>query len=259
MKKVLALTLVLLTLGACKTAKISGTGVSESAASQSKSVLNIVNGHYKNSPDFKTAIIRSSTNYQGKGQNLNASSEIRIEKDKQILISVKFLGFTVAKALITKDKVQYYEKMNSAYFEGDYSMLSQWLGTDLDFQKVQNLLLGHAINDLNKEKLVASLEDGLHKLESASSKGLESTYYFEDEDLLLKKEALSQKKQNRSITITYPAYQKVQNITLPTEINIDAEQEKTIHLSIIYNQVTFNEELSFPYSVPNNYKRININ
>ncbi len=259
MKKIFALCLILLSFGACKSAKIPGTGVSESTASQSKSVLNIVNGHYKNAPDFKTAFIKGNTNYQGKGQNLNATTEIRIEKDKQILLTVKFLGFTVAKALITKDKVQYYEKMNSAYFEGDYRMLSQWLGTDLDFQKVQNLLLGHAINDLNKEKLVASLEEGLHKLESTNTKGLESTYYFEDEDLLLKKEALTQKKQNRSITISYPNYQKVQNITLPTEINIDAEQEKTIHLNIVYNQVTFNEELSFPYSVPSNYKRININ
>lgn len=259
MKKVFALLLVTLTLGACKSTKIAGDGVSESAASSSKTVLHIVNGHYKNSPDFNTANIRSSTSYKGNGQQLGFDTDIRIEKDKQILITVKFFTITMAKAYITQDKVQYYEKMNSSYFEGDYSMLSKWLGTDLDFQKVQNLLLGHAINDLNKEKLVASLEDGLHKLESTNTKGLESTYYFEDQDLLLKKEALTQQKENRSVTISYPNYQKIQDITLPSEINIDAEQEKTIHLNIIYNKVTFNEKLSFPYSVPNNYKRININ
>ncbi|WP_430614768.1 lipoprotein insertase outer membrane protein LolB [Flavobacterium sp. JP2137] len=259
MKKAFAFTLLILSLAACKTVRNTGTDVSESAATQSKTVLNIVNGHYKNSGTFKTALIRGNTNYKGNGQSFTANTEIRIEKDKQILLTVKMLGFTVAKALITQDKVQYYEKMNSAYFEGDYRTLSQWLGTDLDFQKVQNLLLGHAINDLTKEKLVASLEDGLHKLQSTTNKGLAATYYFENEDLLLKKEAITQKNENRSVTISYPGYQKAQNITLPTKINIEAAQEKTIHLSILYNQATFDEELSFSYSVPSDYKRISIN
>jgi hypothetical protein len=38
-----------------------------------------------------------------------------------------------------------HEKINNSYFEGDFSSLSQWLGTDLDYSKIQNLLLGQAM------------------------------------------------------------------------------------------------------------------
>jgi hypothetical protein len=40
-------------------------------------------------------------------------------------------------------------KIKGTYFEGDFSALSQWLGTDLDYSKIQNLL--EALDDLKKE------------------------------------------------------------------------------------------------------------
>jgi hypothetical protein len=48
----------------------------------------------------------------------------------------------MAKASITPTSVSYYEKIKGTYFEGDFSALSQWLGTDLDYNKIQNMLLG---------------------------------------------------------------------------------------------------------------------
>jgi hypothetical protein len=46
-------------------------------------------------------------------------------------------------------------------------------------------------------------------------------------------------------------------MTLPMGINIDSYQKKgKAQINIEYNSVSFNEQLSFPYSVPNDYKRI---
>jgi hypothetical protein len=53
----------------------------------------------------------------------------------------------MAKASITPTSVSYYEKIKGTYFEGDFSALSQWLGTDLDFNKIQNMLLGEAAHE----------------------------------------------------------------------------------------------------------------
>jgi hypothetical protein len=47
----------------------------------------------------------------------------------------------MAKASITPTSVSYY----GTYFEGDFSALSQWLGTDLDYNKIQNMLLGEPL------------------------------------------------------------------------------------------------------------------
>jgi hypothetical protein len=83
------------------------------------------------------------------------------------LVSIRFLGITMAKTLITPNKVKYYEKINGKYFEGDFTTLSRWLGTELDYQKVQNLLLGQSIDDLSKGKYVAVIENTLYKLQPA--------------------------------------------------------------------------------------------
>jgi hypothetical protein len=44
---------------------------------------------------------------------------------------------------------------------------------------------------------------------------------------------------------------------LPAAIEINAEQEKgKTAISIKYNTINLNDELSFPYSVPDGYERI---
>ena len=62
---------------------------------------------------------------------------MRMEKDQKILIMST--PISVVKALITPEKVSFYNKLDNTYFEGDFKYLSDLLGTDLDFEKVQNL------------------------------------------------------------------------------------------------------------------------
>jgi hypothetical protein len=100
----------------------------------------IIENHYKNKLNFNTLYIKSNVSYKDPNQSQNVTAEIKIKKNEIILVSIRILGITMAKALITPEKVQYYEKLNSSYFDGNYSALSKLLGTELDFQKVQNFL-----------------------------------------------------------------------------------------------------------------------
>ena len=76
-----------------------------------------------------------------------------MEKDKIIWLSAPL---SVAKVMITPDKVSYYNNWENVYFDGDFSLLSDLLGTELDFTKVQNLLLGETLFDLKEQKHVVS-------------------------------------------------------------------------------------------------------
>src|SRR6478736_983501 len=124
----------------------------------------IIASHYNLKNDFKTLYIKSDVRYRDDYQSQNVSAEIKIQKNEKILLSIRFLGITMAKALITPTEVKYYEKINGNYFEGDFSTLSRWLGTDLDFYKIQNLLIGEALEDLTKGKYDFSIEENLYKL-----------------------------------------------------------------------------------------------
>jgi hypothetical protein len=202
--------------------------------------------------------IKANARYKDDKNSQSVTAEIRIQKDEKILVSVRVLGFTVAKALITPTSVQYYEKIGSAYFEGDYSALSKWLGTDLDFQKLQNLFLGKPLYDLKNQKLKAEIVNNLYQLQGNSS-DMVATYDFESDNFLLKNQQFNQLSQNRKLQVSYPDYNKFAELILPLSITMDANQnQKNTNIQLEYKTVNLNEELSFPYSVPDRYERISL-
>jgi len=217
----------------------------------------IIENHYNNKNQFSTLYIKSSVRYADNKQTQNVTAEIRIKKDEQILVSIRFLGITMAKALITPTSVNYYEKINGSYFEGDFSSLSQWLGTDLNYSKIQNMLLGEAMDDLSKGKYIASLLEQTYRLDDASNTNTKKTFFLDANTFLVQKQEITQVTEERMITVAYAENKVYNEGTLPTRVLIKTFQKKgNAEINLDYNTVTFNEELSFPYSVPNGYKRI---
>ena len=217
----------------------------------------IIENYNNNKLDFSTLYIKSNVEYADDKRSQNVTAEIKIKKDQQILVSVRFLGITMAKASITPTSVSYYEKMGGTYFEGDFSSLSQWLGTDLDFNKIQNMLLGRAIDDLEKGKYSESFVDQIYRLDDASSNKIKKSFYFDANTFMINKQEISQTVEGRMIQVAYSDNAVYKEATLPSRILINTIQKKgKSQINLEYNTITFNEELSFPYSVPNGYKRI---
>lgn len=217
----------------------------------------IVKNYYNNKSEFTTLYIKSNVKYSDEKQTQNLTAEIKIKKNEQILVSIRFLGITMAKALITPATVSYYEKLNGTYFEGDFSSLSKWLGTDLDYNKVQNLLIGQAMDDLTKGNYQDSLVDQAYRLGDISKNNTKKYFFFDKEKFLLNKQEITQTAENRKIEVSYSDYKIYNESPIPSDIAINAEQEKgKTEIKLGYSTITINEELTFPYSVPNGYKRI---
>lgn len=213
--------------------------------------------HYENKLDFSTLSIKASARYEDEKQSQNVTADIKIEKDKQILISVRFLGITMAKALITPTSVSYYEKIKGTYYEGDFSSLSEWLGTELDYNKVQNLLIGEAFDDLRKGNYTQTIVENLFRLEDQKNQKIQKVFYLDPEKYLVQKEEISQPSENIKLEINYSDTKTFSQGTVPTTLIINALQPKgTTNINLNYNNISFNEELSFPYSVPSGYKKV---
>ena len=258
MKKI-ALVIVLSILAlSCKSKAIAVAASNEPvAASNEMSAKKIIENYYSNKNQFSTLYIKSSARYADNKQTQNVTAEIRIKKDEQILVSIRFLGITMAKALITPKSVNYYEKINGSYFEGDFSSLSQWLGTDLDYTKIQNMLLGKAIDDLTKGKYSASILEKTYRLDDVSNANTKKSFFLDSDTFLVEKQEITQTTEERMIKVAYPDRKLYNEATLPTSVLINTFQKKgNTEINLEYNSVSFNEELSFPYSVPNGYKRI---
>ena len=254
--------LAIIFLSSCKSKAVFVDAKTPTSIVKSDSVLTsekIIRNHYSNKNDFSTLYIRAGAKYKDENNSQNVSVEIKIKKDEKILVSIRFLGITMAKALITPTEVKYYEKISGTYFEGDYQSLSRWLGTDLDFAKIQNMLIGQPIDDLTKGQYLFSLTDKFYKLNAIEDK-TEKSFSFEAKHYLLKKQEIKQPEMERSFEVDYPNFQDFGSIILPANLIINAVKKKgKTNISIDYNSATFNEELSFPYNVPDGYDRIFIN
>ena len=151
-KKYIILLLVV-ARSACKTQKnVSDAGINTIATKK------IISNHYSNSFNQKTISAK------GKKASASVSVRLRLEKDKTIWLSASKFGIPLAKVKITPTRVSYYEKLSKTYFDGDFTLLSNWLGTELDYEKVQNILLGQAVMNLRKGKYISSIENNLYEV-----------------------------------------------------------------------------------------------
>jgi uncharacterized protein (DUF2252 family) len=99
--------------------------------------------------------------------------------------------------------------------------------------------------------------DQSYRLQDLSKNSTKKYFFFNKDSFLLNKQEISQIAENRKIEVFYSDYKKYNENQLPSDIDIKAVQDKgKTEINLEYNTITINEELNFPYSVPNGYKRI---
>lgn len=242
----------LLTFGACKSTKsITGGEINTRLSAK-----NIINAHYSNQPKFKTLRGRLKIDYANGDDSQGVTVSLRMEKDKVIWMSAP-LG--VVKAHITPNKVSFYNKLQNEYFDGDFSYLSELLGTELDFEKVQNLLLGNAVLDLREEKFNSEVYNGNYQLKPKKARELfKILFQLEPKNFKIAAQEISQPENMRHLQARY-TYQDISGKILPDEVKIVAEEAgdlTTIDLS--FRNLELNKPMNFPYKIPKGYDKITL-
>jgi len=248
--------LIFLVITSCKSKK----NVNENNSIAIVSAKKLINKHYEQDFKQKTVDAKINTKYKDKNTSVSISIKLRLEKDKTIWISATKLNIPVAKLLITPTSVQYYEKLDKTYFEGDFSLLSKWLGTELDFDKVQNLLLGQAVLNLKKGKYDVQIIDNSYKLKPKQDHNLYGILFFMNpENYKLDKQEIRNPKKDQLLSISYPNYSEIKGKQFPKNIDIEViDHKKLTSIKMEYKSVEFNKKLTFPFKIPSGYKKISL-
>jgi len=244
---------VLLTLlvFSCKGTKV----VSDGSIDSGLSAKSVIRAHYQNKTNFKTLRGKLKIDYENGEDAQSFTVSLRMEKDKGIWISAPF---GIVKAYITPDRVSFYNKLLNEYFDGDFSYLSQLLGTDVDFNSVQNLLVGEAIFDLKDDKYNISATDTNYQLTPKTARELfKVLFQIEPKNFKMATQQVSQPEKGRFLQINYRNYQNVGPTVWPNVISIsavDGINENAITLE--YRNLELNQKLNFPYTIPKGYQEI---
>lgn len=253
---IFSLFIITLAFGACKGSK----AVAGDKAISGTSVTDLIDSHKKALPDFQTLASRVQVQYDDGDKSQSITVSLRMQKDEKIWLKASILGITLAKALITPESVSYYETISNTYFEGDFSLLSEWLGTDLNYEKAQAILLGQSIFSLEERGYKLSISENRYKLQpKRQPQNFIHAVFLNPGNFKVQSGSLSQPDENRLFSIHYGEYRTLEGGYYPSNIHINASQgdEKT-DISVNYKHIDINPPVNFSFRIPNGFERIRL-
>jgi len=207
----------------------------------------------KNSFKAKTFESRISISYTDEQQNISGKGKIRILKDSIIWGSLNFLGIPMVKFYITPQKIQYYNKINKEYYDGNFELLQKKLGIELNFNHLQNLLVGDLLFKPQQiQNLKIEQKSYLLRTKNSMLDSIRISPFFKilSEDLTY---------DNHSLKINYIDYQEVKKENLPKKLILFTSGSKpNLKLILHYKNPAVNKELHFPFSIPNGYQALQL-
>jgi len=237
----------------CKSAEISMEG-----PDKKWSTAQIIRAHNQAQSDFKTLSARAQLTIDTQEKKQKISLSLRMLHQDTIWVKASVFGVTLAKGVLTPDRVQFYESLTKSYYDGSFQALRQWLGLPLDYAQVERLLLGQSIVPLTKH-MGHSIHDKHYQLGPVNlDENLVFSTEIRPQDYKIGKADLRMNVPNQSLRITYPSYHKDTHIS-PEEIVLTskgAQVNTTIMLSL--KNIEYGRKIRFPYLVPEGFKRLNL-
>jgi hypothetical protein len=193
----------------------------------------------------------------------DVKATIYVKNGSKIWVNATKFGFTGARAQITPDGFAAYEKIGGTYYEGDFSLANKLLKVDfIDYQKLQNLMLGKVFVDLNPADYTASFDQNQYivnynkntQIQSAPKAGEYIQTYVFDQGFRLKKAHLKDPKRKMEVDIEYANWTKAGDEEFPKNVKIIIKDKKTRQVDLEYNSFTY-QETNTPFSIPSGYTK----
>ncbi len=208
--------------------------------------------------DFKTLRTNIKTNVKTLKNEQNFTIGLRILKNKKIWMSFKKVGVSGMKFLITPNKVQFYNKLNKTYFKGNFKILSKLMGTPINFQQLQAILIGNSVFDFTPSlHNVAVLKEEYLMYPKQQEKLFEQFVTIYPATFKIKKQKVIQPQKQSKFVVNYQEYQKINEQLIPLKIYITTLKKTTeTQINMEYKSTTLNSELKFPFNIPSGYEKI---
>jgi len=226
----------------------------------------------ENELHFDWLSLKFDASYTEKRNSSDFKGQVRVRKDSLIWVSITpALGIEMFRMVITNDSVKHVNRFNKEYFVGDYALVSRFLQIHIDFDILQSLILGNDFQFYETNSFRASIDNQDYKLSTTERRKIRKVAEDANDDpiVLLQNIWLDPKnfkitgidvkeymKDNRKLSAKYSDFQPLDNQLYPAVLDFDITADDIIRIRINYNKVTLNEPSAFPFSIPENYKRI---
>ncbi|WP_082161768.1 DUF4292 domain-containing protein [Rufibacter radiotolerans] len=246
---VCALGLSLLVLIGCQKKMVPGA--SGAIAPENMNNINVVNTDY--------TYLTAKGKLQSEHSNLSANLTIRMKKNEVIWASVQAFGFEAARLKVTPDSVYIVNRLKEEYLIGSYEVLRQRYNVDVDFNTLQEILIGNFVpGEADKVKLE---QDGPMQHVRTLRTNLQLDQFVDTTRFKLKRAEVRNLQNKDYMSVDYQDFEDVNGKPFAMALLLSIQQPegnsaKTSVVAVKHRQVSTSEtSLDFPFSVPSNHER----
>ena len=206
--------------------------------------------------NYKTFSAKIDVDYiDADDKRYNVNVFLRMLKDSIIWVDIHaFLGIEALKARITRDSVRILDKQNRLYTARSIEYLKEVSQLPVDLSTLQDLLIGNA---MFLDSNIVSYSKFDNSISLLSIGKVFKNLITLNEDKLVQRIKLDDldELRNRTGDLTYDDYENKFGVNFSKTRKITFAEKKKLDLRLQFKQYNFNEDLTFPFSIPKNYKR----
>jgi hypothetical protein len=207
--------------------------------------------------DFHTFSAKVNVDYSGSdGKKYDVNANIRMYKDSAIWIAVNaLLGIDAMRLFVTKDSVKLLDKLNKTYTARSVDYLQEVSSLPLNLYNLQDLIIG---NPVFLDSNIVSYSTNNNQIALLSLGELFKnliTLNESDKALLHSKLDDINPERNRTADLTYGDYESKKGLPFSTRRRMVVTEKNRLDIKLDFKQYDFNQDVSFPFSVPKNYDR----
>lgn len=230
------------------------TDITDSLSLKNKALVDQTSAIWQKRIDFKTFSTKAKMHYEGGEKVFDFVANIRIRKDSIIWVSVTVAGIVqVARAIITPDSFKAVLYTEKEAYQGPISKANQILPEGLNFYSLQNLLLGNPILDnTNASSVSEEAQNWIVRL--LENNYIEQLSFDKGDSTLRGSQLITQGNSNKSLSHSMSNYSMLNNnkIAIDRKLNILSDSN-TMMVEMSYSNLSMDNELSYPFSIPKNY------
>lgn len=199
---------------------------------------------------------RARIRYEDDAMQVGATAYIRVKRDSIIWVSVRKIGFEVARVLVQKDSVFVLDRINNEYMKKPISAIRDYIELPANFQMIQALVYGNPVF-FSAQRPSIEIVDRNYKL-SVNTSEMRSNYLI-DEDFLLKSVDLLEVRSGQSFAIQFDDYQLEngnQNFSYIRLFKMDSPESGQASLDVKFSKVEFNVPKNISFEIPEKYTKV---
>jgi hypothetical protein len=269
MKNLLWIVLVAGLVSSCRSTRKIGTAIARKDTVQTvakpdgradslafiQASLRQVNANHIN---FTTFSAKVNIDYRdASNKNYDVNAVVRMYRDSAIWISANaLLGIEALRAIITKDSVKILDKLNKTYTARSVDYLQDVTALPLDLHTIQELLIGNPVY-LDTSNVVSYARGTGTVALLSFGEWFRNLLTIHEGDASVQRSRLDDVNpaRNRTADLTYSEYETKKGPLFATKRKITITEAKQLDIKLDFKQYDFNGEVSFPFTVPKNYKR----